>query len=120
MSCDKLLLEYHFSYNFTDHDDYKSGKVIYNFLILICLFPQTFDDSVHGPITLHPLLEHIVNTPQIQRLRNIKQLGEMNIEYNYLVEIINVLCTGGLYCDYIGAERSRFQHSIGYIILDYT
>ena len=46
---------------------------------------------------LHPLLVHIINTPEFDRLRNIKQLG-------------------GAYHVYPGASNNRFEHSIGYII----
>lgn len=33
-------------------------------------------DSVHGPIRMDPLLMAIIDTPQFQRLRSIKQLGK--------------------------------------------
>ena len=36
---------------------------------------KTFQDSIHGCITLDPLLVAIIDTPQFQRLRDIKQLG---------------------------------------------
>ena len=53
-----------------------------------------FSDSVHGTILLHPLLVKIVDTPEFQRLRYIKQMG------------------GGYYV-YPGAQHNRFEHSIG-------
>ncbi|KAG9332860.1 hypothetical protein JZ751_014487, partial [Albula glossodonta] len=34
-----------------------------------------FNDPIHGHIALHPLLVRIIDTPQFQRLRSIKQLG---------------------------------------------
>ncbi|KAM4562222.1 deoxynucleoside triphosphate triphosphohydrolase SAMHD1-like [Odontesthes bonariensis] len=55
---------------------------------------KLFNDSIHGNIELHPLLVKIIDTPQFQRLRNIKQLG-------------------GCYYVYPGASHNRFEHSIG-------
>ncbi|KAF6714555.1 Deoxynucleoside triphosphate triphosphohydrolase SAMHD1 [Oryzias melastigma] len=55
---------------------------------------QVFCDSVHGHVELHPFLVKIIDTPQFQRLRNIKQLG-------------------GGYLVYPGASHNRFEHSIG-------
>ncbi|XP_061667954.1 deoxynucleoside triphosphate triphosphohydrolase SAMHD1 [Syngnathoides biaculeatus] len=59
--------------------------------------PQTnkvFNDPIHGHVELHPLLVRIIDTPQFQRLRNIKQLG-------------------GTYFVFPGASHNRFEHSIG-------
>uniref|UniRef100_A0A668T6F1 HD domain-containing protein n=1 Tax=Oreochromis aureus TaxID=47969 RepID=A0A668T6F1_OREAU len=53
-----------------------------------------FNDPIHGHIELHPLLVKIIDTPQFQRLRNIKQLG-------------------GGYFVFPGASHNRFEHSIG-------
>ncbi|KAI4892455.1 hypothetical protein NFI96_021960, partial [Prochilodus magdalenae] len=53
-----------------------------------------FNDSVHGHIEMPPLLVKIIDTPEFQRLRNIKQLG------------------GGYYV-FPGASHNRFEHSIG-------
>uniref|UniRef100_A0A672LDA9 HD/PDEase domain-containing protein n=1 Tax=Sinocyclocheilus grahami TaxID=75366 RepID=A0A672LDA9_SINGR len=67
---------------------------------IISEVPKTFqstvvvNDSVHGHIELHPLLVKIIDTPQFQRLRNIKQLGA-----GYWV--------------FPGASHNRFEHSIG-------
>uniref|UniRef100_A0A1B6F1L0 HD/PDEase domain-containing protein n=1 Tax=Cuerna arida TaxID=1464854 RepID=A0A1B6F1L0_9HEMI len=55
---------------------------------------KVFNDSVHGHITLHPLLVKVVDTPEFQRLRNIKQLGFANYVYP-------------------GACNSRYEHSLG-------
>ncbi|XP_038127419.1 deoxynucleoside triphosphate triphosphohydrolase SAMHD1-like isoform X3 [Cyprinodon tularosa] len=55
---------------------------------------KIFKDPVHGTIELHPLLVKIIDTPQFQRLRNIKQLGAVSYVYP-------------------GATHSRFEHSIG-------
>ncbi|XP_055366295.1 deoxynucleoside triphosphate triphosphohydrolase SAMHD1-like [Betta splendens] len=56
--------------------------------------PKVFNDPIHGSIELHPVLVKIIDTPQFQRLWNIKQLG-------------------GSYYVYPGACHSRFEHSIG-------
>ncbi|XP_071968325.1 deoxynucleoside triphosphate triphosphohydrolase SAMHD1 [Engystomops pustulosus] len=55
---------------------------------------KVFNDPIHGHIELHPLLVHIIDTPQFQRLRYIKQLG-------------------GTYFVFPGASHNRFEHSIG-------
>ncbi|CAJ1085056.1 deoxynucleoside triphosphate triphosphohydrolase SAMHD1-like [Xyrichtys novacula] len=55
---------------------------------------KVFNDPIHGHIELHPLLVEIIDTPQFQRLRHIKQLG-------------------GVYSVYPGASHNRFEHSIG-------
>uniref|UniRef100_A0A3P9LM61 Deoxynucleoside triphosphate triphosphohydrolase SAMHD1 n=1 Tax=Oryzias latipes TaxID=8090 RepID=A0A3P9LM61_ORYLA len=58
------------------------------------VFFQVFNDPIHGHVELHPLLIKIIDTPQFQRLRNIKQLG-------------------GTYFVFPGASHNRFEHSIG-------
>ncbi|XP_026187309.1 deoxynucleoside triphosphate triphosphohydrolase SAMHD1-like [Mastacembelus armatus] len=55
---------------------------------------KVFNDPIHGHIELHPLLVKIIDTPQFQRLRNIRQLG-------------------GAYFVYPGASHNRFEHSLG-------
>ncbi|XP_063321085.2 deoxynucleoside triphosphate triphosphohydrolase SAMHD1-like [Pelmatolapia mariae] len=55
---------------------------------------RVFNDPIHGHIELHPLLVKIIDTPQFQRLRKIKQLG------------------GGYYV-FPGASHNRFEHSVG-------
>ncbi|XP_061428011.1 deoxynucleoside triphosphate triphosphohydrolase SAMHD1 [Lethenteron reissneri] len=55
---------------------------------------KVFNDPIHGHIVLHPLLVRIIDTPQFQRLRNIKQLG-------------------GTYWVFPGASHNRFEHSMG-------
>uniref|UniRef100_A0A8C5A591 HD domain-containing protein n=1 Tax=Gadus morhua TaxID=8049 RepID=A0A8C5A591_GADMO len=87
------------------------GTFCFSFLVVDCrlnshanlkLFVYTlsgfsinvFNDPIHGHIELHPLLVKIMDTPQFQRLRNIKQLG-------------------GAYLVFPGASHNRFEHSIG-------
>lgn len=36
---------------------------------------QIYNDALYGLIELHPLLRKIMDTPEFQRLRSIKQLG---------------------------------------------
>ncbi|KAJ8257847.1 hypothetical protein GJAV_G00190380 [Gymnothorax javanicus] len=55
---------------------------------------KVFNDPIHGHIEMHPLLVKIIDTPQFQRLRHIKQLG-------------------GTYYVFPGACHNRFEHSIG-------
>ncbi|VDI15160.1 Hypothetical predicted protein [Mytilus galloprovincialis] len=55
---------------------------------------KILNDAIHGTIELDPLLIKIIDTPQFQRLRNIKQLG-------------------GCYFVYPSASHNRFEHSIG-------
>ncbi|MDD1758650.1 MAG: HD domain-containing protein, partial [Methanotrichaceae archaeon] len=51
-------------------------------------------DPVHGYIKLDDLAFDLINTPQMQRLRWIKQLGLANLVYP-------------------GANHTRFEHSLG-------
>ncbi len=51
-------------------------------------------DPVHGYIELDDLAQDLLFTPQIQRLRRVKQLGFSNLVYP-------------------GANHSRFEHSLG-------
>ncbi|XP_016118757.1 deoxynucleoside triphosphate triphosphohydrolase SAMHD1-like, partial [Sinocyclocheilus grahami] len=55
---------------------------------------KIFNDTIHGHMELQPLLVKIIDTPQFQRLRHIKQLG-------------------GTYLVYPGASHNRFEHSLG-------
>ncbi|XP_071777150.1 deoxynucleoside triphosphate triphosphohydrolase SAMHD1-like [Centroberyx gerrardi] len=55
---------------------------------------KVFNDPIHGHVEMHPLLIRIIDTPQFQRLRNLKQLG-------------------GTYYVFPGASHNRFEHSIG-------
>ena len=60
------------------------------------VFLQVFNDPIHGHIKLSPICVRIVDTPQFQRLRHIKQLG-------------------GVYFVYPGASHNRLEHSIGQV-----
>ena len=55
---------------------------------------KTIQDSVHGSVKLDEWQIEIIDTPQFQRLRRIKQLGFANLVYP-------------------GANHTRFEHSIG-------
>ncbi|XP_061082920.1 deoxynucleoside triphosphate triphosphohydrolase SAMHD1-like, partial [Conger conger] len=55
---------------------------------------RVFNDPIHGSIELHPLLVSIIDTPQFQRLRHLKQLGATDFVFP-------------------GACHTRFEHSIG-------
>ena len=44
--------------------------------VTMCSYIKVFNDPTHGHIELHPLLIRIIDTPQFQRLRHIKQLGK--------------------------------------------
>ncbi|KAG9332859.1 hypothetical protein JZ751_014486 [Albula glossodonta] len=55
---------------------------------------KVFNDPIHGSIEMHPYLVRIIDTPEFQRLRDIRQMG-------------------GVYHVYPGASHKRFEHSIG-------
>lgn len=55
---------------------------------------KVFNDAVHGAISMHPLCVKLVDTPQFQRLRFLKQLGS-----TYFV--------------YPSASHNRFEHCLG-------
>ena len=57
-------------------------------------FTKTFSDPIHGTFELHPLCCKFIDTPQFQRLRDIKQLGGTSFVYQT-------------------ACHSRFEHSLG-------
>lgn len=54
----------------------------------------TIRDSIHKNVPVSDLLQELLDTPQLQRLRRIRQLG-------------------GAYLVYPGANHSRFEHSLG-------
>ncbi|KAH9360615.1 hypothetical protein HPB48_007564 [Haemaphysalis longicornis] len=55
---------------------------------------KVFCDPVHGQISLHPVSVAVVDTPEFQRLRHVRQLGAVCFVYP-------------------GASHSRFEHSLG-------
>lgn len=55
---------------------------------------KTVRDAVHGDILFTPEEMALIDTPQLQRMRGIKQLGASNLVYP-------------------GAVHSRFEHSLG-------
>lgn len=55
---------------------------------------QIFNDPVNGHTEVHPLCIKIIDTPQFQRLRDLKQ-------------------SGTCYFVYPGATNNRFEHCIG-------
>uniref|UniRef100_A0A667Z8U7 HD/PDEase domain-containing protein n=1 Tax=Myripristis murdjan TaxID=586833 RepID=A0A667Z8U7_9TELE len=72
------------------------GRLQILFCVRCSVFSQVFNDPIHGHMEIHPLLVKFIDTPQFQRLRNIKQLG-------------------AAYYVYPGASHNRFEHSIGYV-----
>lgn len=56
--------------------------------------PKIIKDPVHGYVEVDPKIQPLLDSPAIQRLRYIRQLG-----FSFLV--------------YPGASHSRFEHSIG-------
>ncbi|CAN7985710.1 unnamed protein product, partial [Ixodes hexagonus] len=61
---------------------------------MLRLRPQVFWDPVHGQVSLHPVSVAIVDTPEFQRLRDIRQMGVAHYLYH-------------------GATHTRFEHSLG-------
>ena len=55
---------------------------------------KTFNDPVHGHMYFNPKICDVIDTPQMQRLRDLKQLGT-----SYFV--------------FPGAAHNRFEHSLG-------
>ncbi|CAD5126856.1 DgyrCDS14884 [Dimorphilus gyrociliatus] len=55
---------------------------------------KVFNDAVHGHMEFHPLLIKVIDTPQFQRLRYIKQLGPCHFVYP-------------------SATHTSFEHSLG-------
>ena len=58
-------------------------------------------DPIHGFIDITPLMRQIIDTPEFQRLRYLKQLGAVQFVYP-------------------SATHTRFEHSIGVSHLAYT
>ena len=73
-------------------------------------------DPVHGSIQLENYLFKIIDQPQFQRLRKIKQLGIMIMQSIYIIicGANHISQIGGVCYVYPGATHTRFEHSIGY------
>jgi len=54
----------------------------------------TIHDSIHGHVPVHPLLKAIIDTPEFDRLRSIRQLGSTHYVYP-------------------GGKHTRWEHSVG-------
>ncbi|VDM01306.1 unnamed protein product [Schistocephalus solidus] len=55
---------------------------------------KVFQDAIHGLIEVEPLMLQVIDTPEFQRLRNIKQLGPV-------------------YFVFPTCSHTRFEHSLG-------
>ncbi len=60
----------------------------------MALEEKTIHDPVHGSMRLSGLVLELVDTPEVQRLRSIRQLGLANLAFP-------------------GANHSRFEHALG-------
>ena len=60
----------------------------------MCIRDRFIRDSIHGNLPLDPFEIEVLDYPQLQRLRRVKQLGFISLIYP-------------------GANHSRFEHSIG-------
>ena len=56
--------------------------------------PNPVHDPIHGPIHLDQLAIDLINTPEVQRLRGLRQLGATHLIFP-------------------SANHTRFEHSIG-------
>ena len=54
-----------------------------------CAMAYIFNDPIHGTIELNPVLVAIIDTPEFQRLRNIKQTGAVSYVYPGLYKALN-------------------------------
>ena len=72
-----------------------------------------FNDPIHGHIELDPICVLIIDTPQFQRLRRLKQLGVLwHVRVVYVAEFLGGF-VGAAYYVFPGASHNRFEHSIG-------
>ncbi|RHY32169.1 hypothetical protein DYB32_002797 [Aphanomyces invadans] len=68
-------------------------------------------DQIHGYITMSPLCVSIIDTPQFQRLRDLKQLGTFGPTSLLITALMTI--QGTLYYVFPGASHNRFEHSLG-------
>jgi hypothetical protein len=71
---------------------------------------KTVSCSVHGQIELPQSALQIIDTPQFQRLRNIKQLGELQCAL-FVCKVSR--CAGTTSYVFPSAVHTRFEHSLG-------
>ena len=69
--------------------DYNKG--IRNYILIMTTH---IHDPIHGTITITPIMKLIIDTPEFQRLRQLKQLG-------------------ATYFVFPSATHTRFEHSLG-------
>lgn len=73
----------------------KSSKY-QNYCIIIKLSAQILiEDEVHGVIEIHSYIEELVNHPQFQRLKKVKQVGLLRLS------------------EKPDGDHTRFDHCIG-------
>ena len=68
-------------------------KIDFIFFFIMSTSKEIFD-PIHGFISISPFLQMFIDTPEFQRLRDLKQLG-------------------ATYFVYPSATHTRFEHSIG-------
>jgi hypothetical protein len=95
------------------------GEPLYMHACMLEIHVQLINDAIHGPVELNSLLKAILDTPEFQRLRFIKQLG---IHHSIIINVCSnawmiIFLGGGCYV-YPGANHTRFDHSIGWVFAE--